>query len=36
MENGEYEKINIYHSWNASHRFTNYIFFKVQRHSDHH
>lgn len=34
--NGEYEKVTILHSWNAPHRFTNYIFFKLQRHSDHH
>jgi alkane 1-monooxygenase len=36
LPNNEYEKVNIYHSWNAPHRFTNYFFFKVQRHSDHH
>lgn len=36
MENGEYEKVNIKHSWNAAHRFTNYLLFKLQRHSDHH
>ena len=33
---GEYEKVNITHSWNAPHRFSNYLLFKVQRHSDHH
>ena len=33
---GEYEKIDISHSWNAPHRITNYILFKLQRHSDHH
>lgn len=33
---GIYEKISIKHSWNAPHRFTNYLFFKLQRHSDHH
>lgn len=33
---GEYEKVSIKHSWNAPHRFTNYLFFKLQRHSDHH
>lgn len=36
LANGEYEKVNIRHSWNAPHRFTNYFFFKLQRHSDHH
>jgi len=33
---GVYERVNISHSWNAPHRFTNYIMFKLQRHSDHH
>lgn len=33
---GVYEKVSIKHSWNAPHRFTNYILFKLQRHSDHH
>lgn len=33
---GSYEKISIQHSWNAPHRFTNYLLFKLQRHSDHH
>lgn len=36
LPNGEYEKVTILHSWNAPHRFTNYFFFKLQRHSDHH
>ena len=36
MSNGEYEKVTILHSWNAPHRFTNYLLFKLQRHSDHH
>ena len=36
LDNGEYEKVTIRHSWNAPHRFTNYILFKLQRHSDHH
>ena len=36
LANGEYEKVSIRHSWNAPHRFTNYILFKLQRHSDHH
>ena len=35
-ENGVYEPVNIKHSWNAPHRYTNYILFKLQRHSDHH
>lgn len=33
---GVYEKVNIKHSWNAPHRLTNYLLFKLQRHSDHH
>ena len=36
LANGSYEKVTIRHSWNAPHRFTNYILFKLQRHSDHH
>jgi alkane 1-monooxygenase len=36
LPNGEYEKVTIRHSWNAPHRFSNYILFKLQRHSDHH
>ena len=36
LPNGQYEKTTILHSWNAPHRFTNYLFFKLQRHSDHH
>lgn len=28
--------MTIKHSWNAPHRFTNYLLFKLQRHSDHH
>ncbi len=31
-----YESVNITHSWNAPQVATNYIVFKVQRHSDHH
>lgn len=33
---GNYQKVTIRHSWNAPHRFTNYLLFKLQRHSDHH
>ena len=36
LANGEYEKVTIRHSWNAPHRFSNYLLFKLQRHSDHH
>ena len=33
---GTFEKVTIKHSWNAPHRFSNYLLFKLQRHSDHH
>ena len=36
LPDGSYEKVNIQHSWNSPHRFSNYLFFKLQRHSDHH
>lgn len=36
IEPGIYEKVNISHSWNAPHRFSNYLLFKLQRHSGHH
>jgi alkane 1-monooxygenase len=29
LPNGEYEKVTIRHSWNAPHRFTNYLLFKL-------
>lgn len=35
-DSGVYEPVNIMHSWNAPQRYTNYILFKLQRHSDHH
>ena len=31
-----FEAINHYHSWNAPHRISSYVFFRLQRHSDHH
>lgn len=33
---GKYEHVAPRHSWNASHRFTNYLLINLQRHSDHH
>lgn len=36
LENGTYENVSIKHSWNAPHRLSNYLLFKLQRHSDHH
>jgi alkane 1-monooxygenase len=35
-EDGVYEAIKPKHSWNANHSYTNFLLFKVQRHSDHH
>ena len=36
LPDGSYEKVTLRHSWNAPHRFSNYLLFKLQRHSDHH
>ncbi|CAD8057230.1 unnamed protein product [Paramecium sonneborni] len=36
LENNQYEQISDHHSWNAPHRITNHLLFKLQRHSDHH
>lgn len=36
LPNGEYEKVNPYHSWNANHWLSNILLFHLQRHSDHH
>ncbi|MEM6292829.1 MAG: alkane 1-monooxygenase [Myxococcota bacterium] len=33
---GRYERVKPWHSWNASHRITNWLLFNLQRHSDHH
>jgi len=33
---GSYEPVTPLHSWNASHRLTNWLLFHLQRHSDHH
>ncbi|MCR9165432.1 MAG: alkane 1-monooxygenase [Nannocystaceae bacterium] len=33
---GRYERVQPHHSWNASHRLTNWLLFNLQRHSDHH
>lgn len=33
---GRYERVTPLHSWNASHRLTNWFLFNLQRHSDHH
>jgi alkane 1-monooxygenase len=31
-----YESVKVIHSWNAPHVISNYLLFKLQRHSDHH
>lgn len=36
LSDGNYEPVSIHHSWNTPHRITNYMLFKLQRHSDHH
>lgn len=36
VEPGKYERVNPLHSWNASHRISNFFLFQLQRHSDHH
>jgi alkane 1-monooxygenase len=36
LEPGRYERVNPLHSWNASHRISNFFLFQLQRHSDHH
>jgi alkane 1-monooxygenase len=36
LPNGEYEPVTHKHSWNAPQLMQNFIFLKLQRHSDHH
>ena len=36
LGDGRYERTGAHHSWNASHRTTNYLMINLQRHSDHH
>lgn len=36
LGDGKYEHIKPHHSWNASHRVTNWFLINLQRHSDHH
>jgi len=35
-ENGNYERCQPHHSWNANHIFSNLVLFHLERHSDHH
>lgn len=36
LPNGRFERVEPRHSWNASHRISNWATWNVQRHSDHH
>lgn len=36
LAGGKYEPVAPRHSWNASHKITNYLLINLQRHSDHH
>jgi len=36
LPNGEYEPVSQFHSWNSSHSVSNFLLYKLQRHSDHH
>ena len=33
---GRYERVQPHHSWNATHRLTNWFLFNLPRHADHH
>jgi alkane 1-monooxygenase len=36
LGDGKYERTQPHHSWNASHRVSNWLLINLQRHSDHH
>ncbi|MGV6839856.1 MAG: alkane 1-monooxygenase [Planktomarina sp.] len=36
LGDGKYEHVKPHHSWNASHKVTNWLLINLQRHSDHH
>ena len=36
LGDGKYEQVRPRHSWNASHKYTNFLLVNLQRHSDHH
>ncbi len=36
LPSGRYEKVRPWHSWSASSRLTNWLFYNMQRHADHH
>ena len=36
LGDGRYERVQPHHSWNASHRVSNFLLINLQRHADHH
>ncbi|MEH6347596.1 MAG: alkane 1-monooxygenase [Bermanella sp.] len=36
LSNGQYQRVNIEHSWNSNYFLSNMFLFQLQRHSDHH
>ncbi|MGD1922953.1 MAG: alkane 1-monooxygenase [Paracoccaceae bacterium] len=36
LGNGKFERVQPHHSWNASHKVSNWMLINLQRHSDHH
>lgn len=36
LPGGRYERVSARHAWSADYRFSNWMFFNMQRHSDHH
>ena len=36
LPNGRYERVRTWHSWSAAYRLSNWFFYNMQRHPDHH
>ena len=36
LPNGRYESVKPRHAWSAAYKFTNWLYYNVQRHADHH
>ncbi len=36
LPNGRFERVGLRHSWGADYKFSNWMFFNMQRHPDHH
>lgn len=36
LPNGRFERVQAWHSWNASYKLTNWLYYNMQRHPDHH